>query len=80
MKVTARTEFKHQGATFKEGKEYEVPEGLGVYFAAVGWVDTDDPAALAVTAPIEVKKGVVHQLEPESTEHTQSVVIDNGKG
>lgn len=44
-KITATTSFKHGTDVFEEGVEYDVSEGLAIYFCNVGWACSDDASA-----------------------------------
>jgi hypothetical protein len=45
MKITPNQRFRHDGQTYEEGQEYDVPDGLGQYFENVGWVGSDKEKA-----------------------------------
>lgn len=45
MKIVPNQRFRHDGQTYEEGQEYDVPDDLGHYFKNVGWVGQDKEKA-----------------------------------
>ena len=45
MKIIPNQRFRHDGQTYEEGQEYDVPDELGQYFDNVGWVGDDKEKA-----------------------------------
>ena len=67
MKILTKMEFRHGTTNLKSGKQYEVPDALGVYFVGNGWaVDAANPDAEPVGPDMDAKI-----LEVKSMKHKQ---------
>ncbi len=66
-KITATCDFKHGTDVFVCGEDYQVSEGLAIYFANVGWASTDegyaDPQPRDVT--LEIQDSVAETKSPK---------------
>jgi hypothetical protein len=66
-KITATCDFKHGTDVFECGVEYDVSEGLALYFVNVGWASSDDatsePQPQDVT--LEIQDVVVETSAPK---------------
>lgn len=63
MKIKANQDFLHETKRYKQGRGYEVPEGLGTYFVMSGWADSPDVTATseAGEADLEVHDSTLGQ-------------------
>lgn len=66
-KITAECDFKHGTDSFECGTEYDVSEGLALYFVNVGWASSDDASAepQPQDVTLEIQDTVVENKSPK---------------
>ena len=65
MKIIPNQKFRHDGQTYEEGQEYDVPSALAFYFSNVGWVGEDKELANKKHGTRAVDSGLVVPAELE---------------
>lgn len=66
MKIIPNQKFRHDGQTYEEGQNYDVPDELGQYFKNVGWVGKNKELANKKHGTRAVDSGlVINESETE---------------